>query len=230
MSNQQQIKHLVSAINSVIFPELCLNCHNSLKANQKHLCLSCEINLPFENSSHLETIFWGRVKIENSITLLEFKKGNVTQKILHHIKYKGKKKLAQIFGNKLGDKINSTIWKNDIDVVIPIPLHHKKQLKRGYNQAFEIAKGIEERTGIAIANENLKRLTHTITQTSKSKFERWENVRRIFEVQNPSELEGKHILLVDDAITTGATLESALHSLNEIPNCRLSIATLAVAI
>lgn len=230
MPVKEQITHLISAMNAILFPELCINCQQSLKANQKFICLSCSLHLPYENNSHLNSIFWGRVDIAHSITLLEFKKGNITQKLLHQIKYKGKRKLAKHLGEKLGNKINSEEWCNDIDFIIPIPLHPKKEQKRGYNQAFEIAKGIAEKINIPIENNVLKRVSHNITQTSKSKFERWENVKRIFEVKYPEKIKGKHILVIDDAITTGATLESALRSLKEIPNCTVSIATLAIAI
>ena len=229
MKFEQNIKTGIESILSLVYYSNCNACQSPLSFGQKHLCLKCQITLPYNLDDDISKIFWGRLIIHHSTALLNFEKGNVTQNLLHGIKYKNKKNLAQSLGEKLGDKILTEKWENPVDLIIPIPLHPKKKLIRGYNQATIIAKGIAKRIDAEIDESIVKRITANITQTKKNKYERWGNVKQVFTLANSSALENKHVLIVDDAITTGATLEACIRCLQQIENCKVSVATLAIA-
>ena len=171
----------------------------------------------------------GRVQVENVGAFLFYKKGNLVQKILHHLKYTGEKEIGSFLGNLYGTQlIQSEKWKN-IDMIIPIPLHKKKEKKRGYNQSEWIAKGLSKSMHTSYNTNILIRSEFTETQTKKNRFHRWENVKEVFQITDTNLLVNKHILLCDDVLTTGATLEAAIQKLLAIPSLKISVATLATA-
>lgn len=218
----------------LLFPQLCVACGNRMVTQEKFMCFDCWHDLPVSNfhvhpGNKLEQIFWGRVKIEFATAFFVFKKGSNYQHLIHFIKYKGMKELGFETGRRFGiDLLKSTGFAS-IDVIVPVPLHPKKQKLRGYNQSEWIAKGLSESMKKPVSIDNLQRNLHTSTQTRKNRYERWENVENIFEVNHPEEFEGKHILLIDDVVTTGSTLESCALKLLQIANTTVSIATLAFA-
>ena len=218
----------------LFFPHSCRCCGNILLNSEYQICTECILHLPLTNfvdtvNNPVEKKLWGRVQIEAATSLLFFsKKGNV-QKILHEIKYKNNIKLAHFMGNQLGFELKKSNRFDDIDIIIPVPLHRKKQKKRGYNQSEEIAKGIVKHFNKDINITSLLKTTHTQSQTKQNRFSRWKNVSENFSVIDTSMIENKHILLVDDVITTGATLESCTKELLKIPSVKVSIATLAYA-
>ena len=216
------------------FPTLCVTCGNRLVTQEKFLCINCWHDLPvtnfhFNTDNKVAQLFWGRVKIENATAFFAYNKGSNYQHLIHFIKYKGFKELGFETGRRYGIALSASPDFNMVDIVVPVPLHPKKQKIRGYNQSEWIANGISESMKKTVSVNNLLRNLHTSTQTRKNRYERWENVENIFMVARPDEFTGKHILLIDDVVTTGSTLESCAFQLLQIENVKVSIATLAFA-
>jgi ComF family protein len=217
---------------NLLYPKHCEACGCSLQGREHILCMSCIYNLPRTNywnekENAVERLFWGKVRLENACAFFFFGKGSKYRKLLHKLKYNGRKDIGIELGRRLGSELKQTDNYKDIQLIVPIPLHPKKQRKRGYNQSEQIALGIAESTGWAIDSSSVIRTHYTTTQTSKTRLERWENVAEIFTVKQPIKLANKHILLVDDVITTGATIEACAQQLVNIDGCRVSVAALA---
>lgn len=219
----------------LFFPRICLVCGTNLLSQEELVCLQCLHELPRTNF-HLEErnpvaeLFYGRVRIEYATAFFAFNKGSKYQKLIHALKYKGMKEVGVLLGNHFGADLVKSSFFSDVDIVCPVPLHPKKEKKRGYNQSEFIASGIASRMGKPLSVGNLVRRIYTDSQTRKGRFERWENVDGIFELSDAEEFEGKHILLVDDVVTTGSTLEAcATAILAATKNTRVSIATLGFA-
>jgi len=225
---------MLSHLLNFFYPRTCVACGNILLQHEQFLCMHCLHNLPetryheFDDSP-LTQLFLGRVQVEHVGAFLFYKKGNHVQKILHHLKYNGGKEIGAFFGKIYGmHLIQDRKWQT-IDMIIPIPLHGKKEKKRGYNQSEWIAKGLSAGMQIPSCTNLLIRSEFTETQTKKSRFHRWENVKEVFQLVQPDALESKHILLCDDVLTTGATLEAAIQKLMVVPSIRISVITLATA-
>ena len=217
----------------LFFPELCVVCDTHLISQEKLICIKCLYSLPktnFHNQKEnpVAQLFWGRTKIEYATAFFFFNKGSIYQDMMHKFKYNGNKEIGYILGKSFGIQIKESIF-SEIDIIVPVPLHPKKQKKRGYNQSDWIAKGLAESMQKDIDTTNLIRSVATETQTRKSRFERWQNVESIFKIKNPALFEGKHILIVDDVVTTGSTLDACANILLELKNVKVSIAALAVA-
>ncbi len=219
---------------SLFYPRLCVGCGEALQQHEEHLCLHCRMHLPETNfhkqkDNPLVNIFAGRVRVREVASLLYYKKGNAVQQILHALKYKGKKELGAYLGEYYGKMLIQEARFQSVDFIIPIPLHPKKQRKRGYNQSEWIAKGLSAGMGIPYRNDVLIRAQFTDTQTRKSRFNRWENVKEVFEAVPDETVQGKHLLVCDDVLTTGATMEAAIQKLLTIPGVTVSVVTLATA-
>jgi len=225
------VKHFLS----LFFPNYCLGgCGNTLENPNEQLCIHCFSQFSHTSFSQIspnkmEQLFWGKVQIENAAALFYFKKESRIQQVIHQLKYKGRKDIGFLLGRLMGKDLIESPYFKSIDYIIPVPLHKAKQNKRGYNQSEEIAKGISEEMKIPLNTKTLKRISFTNTQTRKKRFERWENVKDVFVVENPQNAENKHILLVDDVCTTGSTLISCIEELSSIKNIKISVATLAFA-
>jgi len=218
----------------LVYPQLCITCGERLISQEKFVCMKCWFDLPvsrFENNDEnkVAQLFWGRVQIEHATSWFNYRKGSRYQKLIHAIKYKGLKELGFEAGGRFGDVLATTEDFKIVDFIVPVPLHPKKQKKRGFNQSEWIARGISVPTEIPLSLNNLHRKIYTSTQTRKSRFERWKNVDGIFGVNNPGEYKNRHILLIDDVVTTGSTLEACAYELLKIPGTKVSIATLAFA-
>ena len=219
---------------SLIYPRVCASCGNTLYKNEKVICIFCNYRLPktnfhFEKNNPVSEIFWGRVNIESASACYYFAKGSKIQHLIHQLKYKGKKEIGIFIGKQYGlDLIDSPQF-NTVDIVIPVPLHRKKQKQRGYNQSEQFAIGISGSMKIELDTKSLYRKIASQTQTKKSRFKRWQNVSEIFDVRQTDSLIGKHILLVDDVITTGSTLEACANALFKVPDVRISVAVIALA-
>jgi ComF family protein len=219
----------------LFYPKLCGACNTALYKGEQHICFVCSNNLPFTDFEKLkpnpvEKVFQVRIDVAFATSLLYFSRSTKTQNILHQIKYNNRKQLAIYLGNLLGERIKSTHEQLNFDVIIPVPLHPKKLQIRGYNQSSYIAKGIAEVLNIPIAEHIIKRKINTATQTKKTRVERWQNINNAFELNKKIKLNYNHILLVDDVLTTGATIEACANSLNSKQNLKISVATLAMAI
>lgn len=225
---------ILSNLLSLFYPRLCAGCGDALQQNEQHLCLHCMLHLPETNfhkdhENPLINIFAGRVRVREVASLLYYKKGNNVQHILHALKYNGHKELGAFLGEYYGKLLIQEPRFQDIDYIVPIPLHPKKQRKRGYNQSEWIAKGLSEGMQKPYRTDILTRAQFTETQTRKSRFNRWENVKEVFVAQGDKSVEGKHLLVCDDVLTTGATMEAAIQQLQTIPDVKVSVVTLATA-
>lgn len=224
----------LSDVSELFFPTLCVTCGDRLISQENFLCLNCWLDLPvtnfhLNNENKVAQLFWGRVEIENATAFFSYKKGSRYQELIHFIKYKGLKELGFETGRKFGQILLNSKGFKTVDLVIPIPLHPVKEKQRGFNQSDWIAKGIAEGLQKPISTDNLFRKTHTTTQTKKNRFERWKNVEDIFDLKDPDNFSNKHILLVDDVVTTGSTLEACAFRILKTKNTKVSIATLAFA-
>jgi ComF family protein len=229
------VRRYLSDFVSLIFPELCAACHASLVAGEDLICTDCLYNLPYTNfhqqpDNIVAQQFWGKLPVKAAYALYFFNKGGKVQKMMHHFKYDGQQRI----GNMLGAVAGKQLAKNDIfktaDHIIPVPLHKKRMKERGYNQSACFAHGLAEKLNAKVEVDNLIRVVPTKTQTHKSRFARFENMQEVFVVANSGRLENKHVLLVDDTVTTGATLEACGIELLKVPGLTLSIATMAYAI
>ena len=174
-------------------------------------------------------LFWGKIKLEMALSAFTFIKKGKAQRLMHELKYKGNTKVGELMGVELGKEIDKAEIADKVDVVVPVPLHKKKLKQRGYKQSEFIAIGVAKVLKCEMNTDLLKRMEHSESQTKKSKYERWENVGSAFTLTDASQYIGKHILLVDDVVTTGATLEACCKKLKEIEGAKLSIGTLASA-
>ena len=218
---------------SLVYPHTCCACGKVLMADEVHICLYCRLLLPKtrfhrHRNNQLTRIFWGRQPIETGTSLYYFQKGGKVQRLIHQFKYKGNTSLGFFLGALLGRDIASSKMYDGINYILPVPLHPKKERQRGFNQSEIIARGIASSTFVLCSKELLIRKQETTTQTRKSRFNRWQNVSEVFDTPNPAALEGKGILLVDDVITTGSTLEACTAKLLAIKGVRVWIATLAI--
>jgi len=216
----------------VVFPTHCINCGHQDVINDSKLCLTCYEALPLTNfdkaeeKSHLDKLFWGRVLVENTFAYLYFTENSTTQHLLHELKYKGQKDIGLYYGKKMGEFLKSN--EIQIDALIPVPLHHRKQFKRGFNQAECIAKGIQQAIDLKLDLKSIKRAVFTDSQTKKSLISRWENMKNKFVISD-SIKQYNHIALVDDVITTGSTLEAIIVEIRKVhPDIKISILSLAV--
>ena len=222
------------SILNLFYPRVCAACGEALLKDEETVCLKCRYLLPktgyeLNPENPLAQAFYGRVKFHAVTACFFFAKSGKVQHLIHELKYKGNKEAGIFLGQQLGESIKEAPLFQGIDYLIPVPLHPRREKQRGYNQSLLIAQGINEVTGIPIGDKYLIRAVYTTTQTKKSADERHKNVKDIFEVRFPEELEGKHVLLIDDVLTTGATLESCAHQLENIPGITISAATAACA-
>lgn len=219
---------------SLLFPELCPACQASLVANEYIICSDCRYNLPYTNF-HLQADnvvaqqFYGKLKVEAAYALYYFTKGGKVQNLMHHFKYKGMQKIGNLLGNMAGTQLVQNPIFNTVDLIIPVPLHKKRIRERGYNQSTRFAEGLAEKLHAVVEDDNLQRAVATATQTHKSRFARFENMQEVFMIKHPEKLINKHVLLVDDIVTTGSTLEACGMELLKISGLTLSIATIAYA-
>jgi ComF family protein len=228
------LKPVINDFLSLIYPPACPACENLLAEHEPHLCFQCQLNLPYclppSPSVHsLENRFKGRIPFENIAACFMFEKGNRVQNLLHSIKYKENKNLAHALGVLLVEKLGSMNFFKTTDLLLPVPLHRKKLSQRGFNQSEVFTSGLSEKSGIPMHSGLLIRDKMTQTQTRKHLYERWLNVETGFKVKYPEMLVDKHVILVDDVITTGATLDAAWQAMKDVPGIRISILALAYA-
>lgn len=220
---------------SLLFPRICYACGNHLFRNEKLICTECHLLIPrtgyhLQDDNPVARLFWGRCKIERAAAFSYYNRDSRIRNLIHNLKYKGITDIGPELGRLYGLELYKSGFTRDIDLIVPVPLHPVKERIRGFNQSDLISDGISAATGIPVDRVSLKRIARTTTQTNKSRFERWKNVEGIFRVSDPFSLRGKHILLVDDVITTGSTMESCAVELLGSEGVRVSIAAMAVSL
>jgi len=218
----------------LFFPSNCLVCGKRLHAPGAILCFECEMKMPrtgfedFDNNP-VSKIFWGRVRVRAGTSLFRFEKGSAYQALLHDLKYRGNRRAGLYLGRLLGQELKHSSF-SDCDLMVPVPLHRLRLKRRGYNQSELIARGASEITGIPVANNLLRRKSNLRSQTSMNRQQRFENMASVFILYDYApDLHDKKILIIDDIITTGATLESCSQVLLSHYKCRIYIATVSYA-
>ena len=220
---------------SLAYPNVCPGCGKTLTGHEHILCRRCTNNLPrtnfeWSNENPAFQSFWGRAPIQMAASAYYYRKGELLPRLIHQLKYKNRKDVGLFLGRLTGRLIKASPLFSTLHVVVPVPLHPRKLRIRGYNQCNLLAEGISEETGLPINSDTLVRDVYNPSQTRKGRFERWENVAGIFRVINPDAFENQHILLVDDVITTGATLEACCLPILQIPGSSISIITIGYAV
>jgi ComF family protein len=218
----------------LLFPNLCNACGIQLYRGESLICTKCLYNLPYTDyhlhaENRVAKQLWGRLPFNAAMAMLYFKKGNTVQNLIHSLKYKNQTGVGLKLGNLLGEKLALGSSYEGIDLIIPVPLHQKKEKSRGYNQSKYIADGIAEVLKVPVCDTVLQRNTATATQTKKTRYTRYENMKAVFTINQAEQISGKHVLLVDDVITTGATLEACGLELIDAGVLKISIAALAFA-
>lgn len=225
---------MLSDFVALIFPHLCAACDDALQRNESVICTSCRFKLPKtqfheQDDNPVARLFWGKVPVHAATGFYHFNKGDKVQRLMHQLKYKGQPDVGIELGRIMGAALAEAEKFADVTAIIPVPLHPRRQRKRGYNQAECIAAGVAEGMKKPMDTKTLYRAVSNQTQTRKGKFERWKNVESIFQLKDPAQLENGHLLIIDDVVTTGSTLEACIMKLREIPGARVSVATLALA-
>ncbi|MCS6822620.1 MAG: phosphoribosyltransferase family protein [Microscillaceae bacterium] len=229
------IKAIWNDFLELIFPTCCVVCSQVLVSNETWICTPCRFELPtftdFQNKdTDLRKVFGTRVpNMEYALAYLKFSKRGKVQAILHHLKYNHSPELGEVLGRWFGQLLFEANFNTVFDLIIPVPLHPSKLKKRGYNQSEVFAKGLSQTLQLPYQNDVLIRTKATETQTKKNRLERLQNVANVFEVVQPQIVQNKHVLVVDDVVTTGATLEACLLALIEAGCAKVSIATIAKA-
>ncbi|MCH3883717.1 ComF family protein [Tenacibaculum aquimarinum] len=216
----------------LFYPNLCTTCNNKLLKGETVICAVCRHDLPIINhtdykNNRVAQTFFGRIPIEKATSFLYFRKVGKTRELIHSLKYKGNQEIGAFLGSWFGEILNESNQFSDVDYIIPVPLHKKRLQERGYNQLTKFGEVLSEILKIPYNNNVLIRISSTKTQTYKERFERFSNSQTNFTLTDFTKFKNKHILLIDDVITTGATLESCCNELLKTENIKISIVTMA---
>ena len=223
---------MLSSLIDLLFPRICLACGNNCPVKLKQICLTCRSELPQTNwhltkNHQLDKLFWGRLESEKATSFFKFEKGGKVQQLIHQLKYKGMKEV----GVSLGEMAATELLKSDffelIDCLVPVPIHPIKQQKRGFNQSQLIADGVANITSIPLHKTALIKSYNTSSQTKKSRFKRWLNVDTTFELTDKAIFKNKNVLLIDDVVTTGSTIEACAKELLKIEGVKINLLTIA---
>lgn len=227
------VKEIKDSVLHLLFPHVCSGCGNDIVSQESMLCMRCidgmpETNFELHAGNPVEKTFWGRLQLNGATAQYYFTKESLMQHLMHQFKYKGNKELGLQLGKIMGEQIKKS-GRFEVDALIPLPLFPRKEKRRGYNQATVLCQGMAESMKIPVLDKVIVRPQHTETQTKKGRIERWKNMEGKFVLSNPGAIRNKHLLLVDDVVTTGATLEACGIELLKAENVTLSVATFCVA-
>lgn len=223
-------KEYLSDFINLIFPKICINCGTILIYQEQHICTRCRLSLPKTNfhtrkDNIIEQKFVYEPKVRAVAAYIYFNKGGIAQKMIHELKYRGQSEIGVLIGKWYGNDLRKANW--TIDAIIPVPLHPAKQRKRGYNQSEKIAEGLSEMLETPVQANIITRTRQTSTQTRKTKVQRWQNMDLVYRVTNPEELKDKSVLIVDDVLTTGATIGELIAELTKYEVKSIYIAVIA---
>ncbi|WP_159019003.1 ComF family protein [Algibacter sp. L3A6] len=225
---------MFKSVVNIFFPKVCYACLGTLNDNEDAICVDCRHDLPVTNfhlddSDAVKKVLYGRCKIEHGTALFRFEKKSLVQQLIHGLKYRGYQNIGFVLGNWLGGELQELEAYRDVDVVIPVPLHKKKLRSRGFNQVEKFGQQIAEALNAEYLDQVLVKISNNKSQTTKGRIARLINSDELFALEHRELIESKHILIVDDLITTGATLEACILILNQAKNIKISIATVAIA-
>ena len=227
------LSDIITDLRSLVVPRSCPICGGAMPRGETVVCTACEATAPLtmlweERANAMHERFWGLLPVEEASALLWYVEGSPWRDAVHRFKYAGRWLSAYDLGRWYGALLKESGAYADVDVIVPVPLHWRRRLWRGYNQAEYLAEGMAREMGLEVDRRSLCRHRYNASQTSQSHSERWDNVESVFKVRRPAALAGKHILLVDDVFTSGATIMSLGQTiLDAVPDARLSIAVLA---
>jgi len=229
----KRLTKIINEINNILLPVVCFGCNAQLNRGENVLCTFCRHELPltdhnFTDNNEVDRIFYGRIPINKAASFVFFSKYSIVKNLLHQLKYKNQEQIGRFFGDWFGSQLKEQLALQTVDVVIPVPLHPKKEKKRGYNQVSLFAQHIAAAIGAQYRNDVLLKALNTKTQTKKDRQLRWENAKNVFELSPLANKDFKHILLVDDVITTGATIEACAKTLHKLEGITISVASIAV--
>lgn len=227
MKRNRWLSHLIH----LFYPNVCVVCGGELLQGEVGACLQCLYKLPRthnfkEPDNDAEKLMAGRIPFVRIASYCVYAKGGTLPPLIYHLKYRHKEDIGLLLGRMFGKDLMGSDFLDPVELIVPVPLHPKREKSRGFNQAEIIAKGLSQTTGLPVSTNNLIRVIYNPTQTKRTKTQRWENVKDIFKVADPIAFEGKHLLLVDDVITTGSTLEACGAALQACKGLKISIATL----
>lgn len=228
------IINLFKAVQSLFFPPICLGCKGPVAGNGILICTTCQSNMPFTffhkiRDNRMEMRFWGRINIVQATSFLHFQKGSFVQNMLHFLKYEHREDIGEYLGNWYGRELKESRNYDHIDYVIPVPIHIKRLKKRGYNQITSFSVALAKQIGKEYRGDMLIRIKHSNTQINRNREERFSHLEKAFLWINMEELKDRHILIIDDILTTGATFEAVCQPIVNISGIKISICTLAIA-
>jgi ComF family protein len=226
---------ILDDFSGLLYPRVCYGCGNHLMRNEDIICTECLIEIPrtnyhLEQENPVSRLFWGRCVIGKAAAFSYYNKGSRIRTLIHNLKYKGVREIGTVLGSMYGHILKDAGFTEGIDIVVPVPLHPSRERSRGFNQSLIIAGSLASAAGLPLENGVLARVSKSQTQTKRSRYERWANVEGIFSVTDPLKIADKHILLVDDVITTGSTLEACVNELVPVDGVKVSVTALACAV
>jgi len=227
-----QLRAIAASFSHLFYPSICFACGKKEIEDREFICLDCSISLPYTGFEQIrdnpvEKLFWGRCRIQFASSSFYYVEKTSLQQLIHQVKYKEQEKLGIYLGQKMGSRLQFTFERNEVDLLIPMPLHPKKLKSRGYNQASLLCEGITNKTGCAFDETALIRTENTSTQTKKTRMDRWKNVNEVFAITKQENILDKNIVLVDDVITTGASTEACAQTLLQHGAKSVAICSLA---
>lgn len=225
---------MINYLVNLFFPKVCAGCKSYIATNESVICTVCRHELPLTNH-HLNREneafkkFYGRIPVEHVSALLYFHKKGMVQEMIHNLKYKGHEEIGTLLGEWYASDLKESSTLNNVDVIIPVPLHKKRLKERGYNQVMNFGLALSENFKIPLNDSILIRKVYSKTQSKKNLLGRTEGIETVFDVAYTEEDANKHYLLIDDVLTTGATLEACSKALLKIPGAKISIVCMAMA-
>jgi ComF family protein len=230
------LKQSLFDLTGVLYPRVCITCEKPLHDTEKLVCHQCLSNLSFTDFKlNAHNPVYKRlipvIPVQSAASLLYFDKNGVVKELIHQLKYENRPEIGKLMAKWTGNYLDRESFQNRIDYIVPVPLHPKKQRKRGYNQLTQFGKNLGNYFGVPYVENILLRIENTDSQTKKSAEERRKNVSKAFKIRSPGDYQGKHFLIIDDVMTTGATIEACAETiLAAIPDAKVSVYTMAVVL